>query len=124
MSPTLHEIPETGKWYRPASYDSLSTSVYLSRLLVILGFVAQIYVAWRFWSITWDDSAITLGFARSFALTGRIEPTPGSGIVEGYSTTLWMLLMTVAAKFSSSGAAGRVSGQVVMGIPFLISKNF
>ena len=104
MSPTLQEIPETGKWYKPASYDSLSTSVYLSRMLVLLALVAQIYVAWRFWATTWDDSAITLGFARSFALTGRIEPTPGSGIVEGYSTTLWMLLMTLAAKFSSNGA--------------------
>ena len=46
--------------------------------------------------------AITLGFARTFAHTGRIEPTPGSGIVEGYSTTLWMLLMAVAAKIAST----------------------
>ena len=74
----------------------------LSRILVVLALAAQIVVAWRYWGLTWDDSAITLGFSRTFALTGKIEPTPGSGIVEGYSTTLWMLLMTVAAKFAST----------------------
>ena len=73
--------------------------------LVLIGLLAQIFVAWRFWAITWDDSAITLGFARTFAQTGRIEPTPGSGIVEGYSTTLWMLLMAAAAKLISTPVA-------------------
>ncbi|HEU4634773.1 MAG TPA: hypothetical protein VFS41_01240 [Edaphobacter sp.] len=76
-----------------------------SRLLVAVALIVQIFVAWRFWAITWDDSAITLGFARTFAHTGRIEPTPGSGIVEGYSTTLWMLLMTAPAKFLASPTA-------------------
>lgn len=69
--------------------------------LFVIAIVAQGVIAWRFWSTTWDDMAITLGFARSFALTGKIEPTPGSGIVEGYSTTLWMLLMAAAAKIAS-----------------------
>ncbi len=82
----------------------LSTPVLLSRVLVAIAFFAQIIVAWRFWALTWDDSAITLGFARTFAHTGRIEPTPGSGIVEGYSTTLWMLLMAAVAKFVTSPA--------------------
>ena len=77
----------------------------LSRALVAIALVAQIIVAWRFWSLTWDDSAITLAFARTFAMTGRIEPTPGSGIVEGYSTTLWMLLMAAVAKFVASPTA-------------------
>jgi len=76
----------------------------LSRVLVLLGFASQVAVAWYFRSLTWDDSAITLGFARTFAATGRIEPTPGSGIVEGYSTTLWMLLMAAAAKLLRSPA--------------------
>lgn len=66
---------------------------------------AQVVVAWRYWNLTWDDSAITLGFARTFAFTGRIEPTPGSGIVEGYSTTLWMLLMAAVARLAGSAAA-------------------
>lgn len=81
------------------------SAVALTRALVALAFVAQIVVAFRFWHLTWDDSAITLGFARTFASTGRIEPTPGSGIVEGYSTTLWMLLMAAAAKLVASPSA-------------------
>jgi hypothetical protein len=76
-----------------------------SRALVLIALIAQIFVAWRFWSLTWDDSAITLGFARTFAFTGKIEPTPGSGIVEGYSTTLWMLLMAAAAKVITTPTA-------------------
>ena len=76
-------------------------SLWLSRAMFVVAFVMQIFVAWRFRSLTWDDSAITLGFARTLAQTGRIEPTPGSGIVEGYSTTLWMLLMALAAKFAA-----------------------
>src|SRR5258708_1418353 len=77
-------------------------ALWASRGLVVLALLAQVFVAWRFWELTWDDSAITLGFSRTFAYTGRIEPTPGSGIVEGYSTTLWMLLMAAAAKVISS----------------------
>jgi hypothetical protein len=82
--------------------DTSRLPVLLSRTLVVIALVAQVVVAWRYWSLTWDDSAITLGFARTFALTGRIEPTPGSGIVECYSTTLWMLLMAVAARVTST----------------------
>jgi len=77
-------------------------ALWASRGLVVLALLAQIFIAFRFWALTWDDSAITLGFSRTFAHTGRIEPTPGSGIVEGYSTTLWMLLMAAAAKVISS----------------------
>lgn len=89
----------------PDLKGSLRSALWASRALVALGLLAQIFVAWRFWAITWDDSAITLGFARTFARTGRIEPTPGSGIVEGYSTTLWMLLMAAAAKLVASPGA-------------------
>ncbi|HXC94287.1 MAG TPA: hypothetical protein VNU92_01245 [Edaphobacter sp.] len=81
---------------------TLSVPVLLSRVLVAIALIAQIVIALRFWPLVWDDAAITLGFSRTFALTGRIEPTPGSGIVEGYSTTLWMLLMALAAKLSSN----------------------
>jgi hypothetical protein len=87
-----------------AAKTSLSSSLFLSRLFVAVAFLAQIVIAWRFQHLTWDDSAITLGFSRTFALTGRIEPTPGSGIVEGYSTTMWMLLMALAAKISAAPA--------------------
>lgn len=85
--------------------DSPRIALWASRALVLIALLVQIFVAWRFWALTWDDSAITLGFAQTFAHTGRIEPTPGSGIVEGYSTTLWMLLMAAAAKVITSSAA-------------------
>jgi hypothetical protein len=84
------------------SINPSSLALVLSRMLVVIAFVAQIAVVLHYWSHTWDDAAITLGFSRTFELTGRIEPTPGSGIVEGYSTTLWMLLMAAAAKFVST----------------------
>ncbi len=77
----------------------------IAGVVFIFAVVAQVFVAWRFWGLTWDDSAITLGFARTFAQTGRIAPTPGSEIVEGYSTTLWMLLMSLASKLATTPAA-------------------
>ena len=70
-------------WYRrmgPA--DILASSLFF------IAIAFQVFVAWKFRALTWDDSAITLGFSRTFAMTGKIEPTAGSGIVEGYSTTL------------------------------------
>jgi hypothetical protein len=70
---------------------------WISSALFVLAIAFQIAIAWNFRALTWDDSAITLGFSRTLAMTGRIEPTPGSGIVEGYSTTLWMLLMAAVA---------------------------
>lgn len=97
----IHPVVERSECLERSSRLAL----WASRGLVLIGLLAQIFVAWRFWAITWDDSAITLGFARTFAQTGRIEPTPGSGIVEGYSTTLWMLLMAAAAKLISTPVA-------------------
>jgi hypothetical protein len=77
----------------------------VSRILFLVGFLSQIIICWHFRALTWDDAAITLGFARTFAHTGRIEPTHGSGIVEGYSTTMWMLLMAGAAEFLPTPAS-------------------
>jgi hypothetical protein len=103
--PKIDRDRSAGSLPGPDLGDSAPLSVLMSRILVGIALVSQVVVAWRYWSLTWDDSAITLGFARTFALTGRIEPTPGSGIVEGYSTTLWMLLMALAAKFVSTPTA-------------------
>ncbi len=84
------EWPDAVRWTQVAAVAS--------RGLLLLALVAQVLVAWKFWNLTWDDSAITLGFSRTLAMTGRIAPTPGSPVVEGYSSTLWMLLMAGAAK--------------------------
>jgi hypothetical protein len=40
----------------------------------------------------WDDGAITLAFARTFAQHGRIALTSSSEVVEGFSTVSWFLL--------------------------------
>ncbi len=45
----------------------------------------------------WDDGAITLAFARTFARHGRVALTPGSEVVEGFSSVSWFLLNALAA---------------------------
>ena len=45
----------------------------------------------------WDDGAITLAFARTFARHGRVALTPQSEIVEGFSSVSWFLLNSLVA---------------------------
>jgi hypothetical protein len=45
----------------------------------------------------WDDGAITLAFARTFARHGRVALTPSSEVVEGFSSVSWFLLNALAA---------------------------
>lgn len=45
----------------------------------------------------WDDGAITLAFARTFARHGRVALTPQSEVVEGFSSVSWFLLNSLAA---------------------------
>ncbi len=63
----------------------------LRHVPVIVGAVFILLVA-RAWGNTWDDSAITLAFARNLATYGDFVPTPLTGRVEGYSTFLWMII--------------------------------
>jgi len=58
----------------------------LTMMAAFLFFVA------RAWGNTWDDSGITLAFARNLAKYGDLVSTPLTGRVEGYSTFLWMIL--------------------------------
>ena len=111
-SVSIAESPSRAERFGLFSLEPSSLPILMSRLLLATAFLVQIVIAWRFQYLTWDDSAITLGFSRTFANTGRIEPTPGSGIVEGYSTTLWMLLMALAAKIASSPATLLVVAKV------------
>lgn len=41
----------------------------------------------------WDDGAITMAFADTFAHTGRISITPSSEVVEGFSSPFWLLVL-------------------------------
>lgn len=45
----------------------------------------------------WDDGAITLAFARTFARHGRIALTGQSEVVEGFSSVSWFLLNALIA---------------------------
>ena len=45
----------------------------------------------------WDDGAITLAFARTFARHGRVALTPQSEVVEGFSSVSWFLLNSLVA---------------------------
>ncbi|MBT9330239.1 hypothetical protein [Paracidobacterium acidisoli] len=73
--------------------------------LFALALAAQPLLAYFFHADTWDDSAITAAYAHTFAHTGVVEATPGSGIVEGYSTTLWMLVLAAVAKVTATPMA-------------------
>ncbi len=46
----------------------------------------------------WDDGAITLAYARTFARHGRVALTPQSEIVEGFSSVSWFLLNSLVAR--------------------------
>lgn len=41
----------------------------------------------------WDDGAITMAFADTFAQTGRMSITPPSEVIEGFSSPAWLLLL-------------------------------
>ena len=64
----------------------------IALLAVAAACLAHVAAAVLFHAITWDDSAITLGFARTLALSGEIRPTLLSERVEGFSTPLWMAI--------------------------------
>lgn len=51
----------------------------------------------------WDDGAITLAFARTFADSGRIALTPLSETVEGFSSPLWLLIMAGTRRATGAG---------------------
>ena len=51
----------------------------------------------------WDDGAITLAFARTFAHSGRIALTPISETVEGFSTPLWFFLLAAIERVTHFG---------------------
>ncbi len=90
---------------RTADFTHDRTTRLLARVLFCAGLLAQPLVLCLFWNDGWDDGAITMAFARTFAHTGTIQGTPGSGIVEGYSTTLWMLVLAALARLFASPAA-------------------
>jgi hypothetical protein len=66
-------------------------------VVVLLQSVALMSVCLLIGDNGWDDGAITLAFARTFARHGRVALTPGSEVVEGFSSVSWFLLNALAA---------------------------
>jgi hypothetical protein len=57
----------------------------------------------------WDDGAITLAFARTFADTGHIALTPVSVTVEGSSSPFWFALLAATHAVLSPGFYGFIT---------------
>ena len=66
-------------------------------LVVLAQLAALIVVCSLIGDHGWDDGAITLAFARTFARHGRVALTPHSEIVEGFSSVSWFLFNSLAA---------------------------
>jgi hypothetical protein len=82
-------------------------------VLVFLQFAALLAVCLLIGDNGWDDGAITLAFARTFAQHGRIALTPHSEIVEGFSSVSWFLLNALPALARPSWHASLLLAQVL-----------
>jgi hypothetical protein len=94
-------------------------------LVAILPIAAELFLGLRHLKVSWDDAAITAAFARTWAHSGRIALTPGSQIVEGYSSILWFLLLSVPYFFTHDPDAGLIwmkvlsAGFLVLSLPVM-----
>lgn len=70
----------------------------LSWVLIFLSCAAGLAAAAYLRNQTWDDSAITLGYARTLALTGKISFGRYGEVVEGSSSFLWMQICAGIAR--------------------------
>jgi hypothetical protein len=61
----------------------------------------------------WDDGAITIAFARTFARHGVVALTPRSETVEGFSSVAWFLLNALPALASASYSRLILGSQVL-----------
>jgi len=82
-------------------------------IVVTVQFAALLAVCLVVGDNSWDDGAITLAFARSFARHGRIALTPHSETVEGFSSVAWFLLNALAGLARPSYHAAILVSQVL-----------
>ena len=66
-------------------------------IVCLLQFVALVVVCLLIGDNGWDDGAITLSFARTFARHGRVALTLRSEVVEGFSSVSWFFLNALGA---------------------------
>src|SRR5450631_4535773 len=90
-------------------------------LVVLAQFAALIVVCSLIGDNGWDDGAITLAFARTFARHGRVALTPRSEVVEGFSSVSWFLLNSLAALVRPSYRAAIVVSQVLSALSICAS---
>ena len=82
-------------------------------IVCLLQFVALVVVCLLIGDNGWDDGAITLSFARTFARHGRIALTPRSEVVEGFSSVSWFLLNALVGLARPSYRAAIFLSQVL-----------
>jgi hypothetical protein len=82
-------------------------------IVCLLQFAALIVVCLLIGDHGWDDGAITVAFARTFAGHGRIALTPRSEVVEGFSSVSWFLLNALAGLARPSYRAAIFVSQVL-----------
>ncbi len=70
--------------------------------MLLLFFSLFMAIVMSRFEFTWDDSAITIAFSKTLALTGDIRPSIYSDRVEGYSSFLWMIVNFIFFKAGAS----------------------
>jgi hypothetical protein len=87
---------------------STRSTFWIWSLIALFPVVFQLVSTLHRLKFSWDDAAITAAFSRTFGETGRIALTPVSQTVEGYSSTLWFLLLSVPYLFTHNPDAGLI----------------
>jgi hypothetical protein len=90
-------------------------------LLALFPILLQLFLSVYRLKNCWDDGAITAAFARTWAHTGRIALTPGSPVVEGFSSVLWFLILSLPSFFLHDPNAGLIWMKVIAACAALLS---
>jgi hypothetical protein len=90
-------------------------------LLALLPVAIQVFLALYRLKHCWDDGAITTAFSRTWAESDRIALTPGSPVVEGFSSVTWFLLVSVPYFLLHHPDAGLVWMKVLSAVFALLS---
>src|ERR1700761_5707952 len=77
-------------------------------LLALVPIALSLFLSVHGLKDSWDDGAITAAFSQTWAHTGKIALTPGSAVVEGFSSVLWFLVLSVPSFFGHHPDAGLV----------------
>jgi hypothetical protein len=82
-------------------------------VVVLIQAATLMSICWLIGDNGWDDGAITLAFARTFAGHGRVALTARSEVVEGFSSVSWFLLNGLPALARPSYGAAIAMSQAL-----------